>query len=71
VLIGGNGAGRPNYSALGRTCGPTPTGREARTYRLGRRGIDLIEAKRRIAYIGAELQTNMRAMAGTSRFAMY
>jgi len=35
---------------------PTPTGRDKRVYSLGRRRVDLIEAKRRIAYIGAELQ---------------
>jgi ABC-type molybdenum transport system ATPase subunit/photorepair protein PhrA len=35
---------------------PTPTGRERLVYRLGRRRVDIIEAKRRIAYVGAELQ---------------
>src|SRR5208283_5057077 len=35
---------------------PTPTGRERRVYRIGRREVDLIEAKPHIAYIGAELQ---------------
>src|SRR6202011_3581819 len=35
---------------------PTPTGREKRVYRLGRRRVELIDAKRRVAYVGAELQ---------------
>jgi molybdate transport system ATP-binding protein len=57
ALIGGNGAGKTQLLKLiGTDVWPTPTGREARTYRLGRRPIDLIEAKRRIAYVGAELQ---------------
>ena len=35
---------------------PTPTGRERREYRLGRRKIEIAEARARIAYVGAELQ---------------
>jgi molybdate transport system ATP-binding protein len=57
ALIGGNGAGKTQLLKLLSTAvWPTPTGREARVYSLGRRRVDLIEAKRRIAYIGAELQ---------------
>jgi molybdate transport system ATP-binding protein len=57
ALIGGNGAGKTQLlKLLGTDVWPTPTGREQRTYRLGRRHVDLIAAKQRIAYIGAELQ---------------
>ncbi|MDB6086717.1 MAG: hypothetical protein JWN43_4598 [Gammaproteobacteria bacterium] len=57
ALIGGNGAGKTQLLKLLSTdIWPTPTGREARTYSVGRRHVDLIEAKQRIAYIGAELQ---------------
>jgi len=57
ALIGGNGAGKTQLLKLLSTAvWPTPTGREERVYSLGRRRVDLIEAKRRIAYIGAELQ---------------
>ena len=57
ALIGGNGAGKTQLLKLiGTAVWPTPTGREKRSYRLGRRHVDLIEAKQRIAYIGAELQ---------------
>jgi molybdate transport system ATP-binding protein len=35
--------------------GPAPN-RDGRHYRLGRRPVELIEAKRRVAYVGAELQ---------------
>jgi molybdate transport system ATP-binding protein len=59
ALIGGNGAGKTQLLKLiGTDVWPTPTatGSERRTYRLGRRHVDLMEAKRRIAYIGAELQ---------------
>jgi molybdate transport system ATP-binding protein len=57
ALIGGNGAGKTQLLKLiGTAVWPTPTGRERRTYRLGRRAVDVIEAKERIAYIGAELQ---------------
>jgi len=57
ALVGGNGAGKTQLLKLiGTDVWPTPTGRETRTYRLGRRRVDLIEAKQRIAYVGAELQ---------------
>jgi molybdate transport system ATP-binding protein len=57
ALVGGNGAGKTQLLKLiGTDVWPTPTGRENRIYRLGRRHVDLIEAKQRIAYIGAELQ---------------
>jgi molybdate transport system ATP-binding protein len=57
ALIGGNGAGKTQLLKLLSTdVWPTPTGREARIYSLGRRHVDLIAAKRRIAYVGAELQ---------------
>jgi molybdate transport system ATP-binding protein len=57
ALIGGNGAGKTQLLKLLATdVWPTPTGREARRYRVGRREIDLIAAKQGIAYVGAELQ---------------
>jgi molybdate transport system ATP-binding protein len=57
ALIGGNGAGKTQLLKLLATdVWPTPTGREARSYRAGGREIDLIAAKQRIAYVGAELQ---------------
>jgi molybdate transport system ATP-binding protein len=57
ALIGGNGAGKTQLlKLLGTDVWPTPTGRETRTYSLGTRPVDLIAAKERIAYIGAELQ---------------
>ena len=57
ALIGGNGAGKTQLLKLiGTDVWPTPTGRETRTYKLGRRRVDLIEARQRIAYVGAELQ---------------
>ena len=57
ALIGGNGAGKTQLLKLiGTAVWPTPTARGKRTYRLGRRSVDVIEAKQRIAYIGAELQ---------------
>jgi molybdate transport system ATP-binding protein len=57
ALIGGNGAGKTQLlKLLSAAVWPTPTGRESRVYSLGRRHVDLIEAKQRIAYIGAELQ---------------
>jgi len=57
ALIGGNGAGKTQLLKLiGTDVWPTPTGRETRAYRLGRRRVDVIEAKQRVAYVGAELQ---------------
>jgi len=57
ALIGGNGAGKTQLlKLLGTDVWPTPTGREIRTYSLGTRPVDVIAAKQRIAYIGAELQ---------------
>jgi molybdate transport system ATP-binding protein len=57
ALIGGNGAGKTQLlKLLGTDVWPTPTGRETRTYSLGARPVDLIAAKQRMAYIGAELQ---------------
>jgi molybdate transport system ATP-binding protein len=57
ALIGGNGAGKTQLLKLiGTVVWPTPTGRETLTYRVGRRSVAVIEAKERIAYVGAELQ---------------
>ena len=57
ALIGENGSGKTQLlKLLAGDVWPTPTGREARVYRIGRRETDLIEAKSRIAYLGGELQ---------------
>jgi len=57
ALVGDNGAGKTQLlKLLAGDVWPTPTGREKRIYRIGRREVDLIEAKARIAYVGAELQ---------------
>ena len=57
ALIGGNGAGKTQLLKLLCTdVWPTPTGGEVRSYRAGGRQIDLIAAKQRVAYVGAELQ---------------
>jgi molybdate transport system ATP-binding protein len=57
ALVGGNGAGKTQLlKVIATHVWPTPTGREKLVYRLGRRRVDRIEAKQRIAYVGAELQ---------------
>ena len=57
ALIGGNGAGKTQLlKTLSADVWPTPTGRETREYRVGRRRIDVTDAKPKIAYVGAELQ---------------
>jgi molybdate transport system ATP-binding protein len=61
ALLGENGAGKTQLlKLLSGDIWPTPTRRESlgdgRTFRVGRRRLDLIRAKSRIAYIGAERQ---------------
>lgn len=57
ALIGSNGAGKTQLlKLLSADVWPTPTGSERRSYRSGGRNVDLIEAKRRVAYVGAEQQ---------------
>ncbi len=57
ALIGANGAGKTQLlKLLAGDVWPTPTASEGRTYRLGERTVDVIEAKGRIAYLGAETQ---------------
>jgi molybdate transport system ATP-binding protein len=59
ALLGDNGAGKTQLlKTLSGDVWPTPGARRhgGRTYRIGRDPLDLIEAKRRIAYVGAEQQ---------------
>ncbi len=57
ALIGANGAGKTQLlKLLAGDVWPTPTASGSRTYRHGRRVVDVIEAKSRIAYLGAETQ---------------
>ncbi|MGA2397893.1 MAG: ATP-binding cassette domain-containing protein [Steroidobacteraceae bacterium] len=57
ALLGANGAGKTQLlKLLAGDVWPTPTAAGRRTYRLGRREVDLIEAKSRIVYLGAEMQ---------------
>ncbi len=57
ALIGANGAGKTQLlKLLAGDVWPTPTAAGRRTYHLGAQEVDLIEAKSRIAYLGAEMQ---------------
>lgn len=57
ALVGANGAGKTQLlKLLAGDVWPTPTAAGRRVYRLGRRAVDVIEAKSRIAYLGAETQ---------------
>jgi molybdate transport system ATP-binding protein len=60
ALIGDNGAGKTQLlKLLSGDVWPTPsagTVSNARSYRVARRPVDLIEAKGRVAYVGAEQQ---------------
>ncbi len=61
ALLGDNGAGKTQLlKLLSGEVWPSPGRREpqhaSRSYRVGRRQVDLIDAKRRIAYVGAERQ---------------
>jgi molybdate transport system ATP-binding protein len=57
ALLGANGAGKTQLlKLLAGDVWPTPTAAGRRTYHLGRQQVDLIEAKSRIAYLGAEMQ---------------
>jgi molybdate transport system ATP-binding protein len=59
ALLGDNGAGKTQLlKILSGDVWPTPGRRRdaGRTYRIGRDRVELIEAKRRVAYVGAEQQ---------------
>jgi molybdate transport system ATP-binding protein len=58
VLVGDNGAGKTQLlKLLSGDVWPTPgSAGSSRTFRVGRRALDLIDAKRRIAYVGGERQ---------------
>jgi molybdate transport system ATP-binding protein len=57
ALLGANGAGKTQLlKLLAVDVWPTPTAAGRRTYHSGRQEVDLIEAKSRIAYLGAEMQ---------------
>jgi molybdate transport system ATP-binding protein len=59
ALLGENGAGKTQLlKLLSGDIWPTPTraATAARSYRAGRQAVDLIDAKRRIAYLGGERQ---------------
>jgi molybdate transport system ATP-binding protein len=61
ALLGDNGAGKTQLlKLLSGDVWPTPVGGgsnpDGRRYRLGRQQLELIDAKRRVAYVGAEQQ---------------
>ncbi|HEY0748664.1 MAG TPA: ATP-binding cassette domain-containing protein [Steroidobacteraceae bacterium] len=63
AVLGENGAGKTQLLKLiSGDVWPTPTrltaagGKDGRTFRLGRRSLDLLDAKQRIAYVGGERQ---------------
>ena len=61
ALVGDNGAGKTQLlkclsGDVWPTAGGTASSGDGRQYRLGRRAVDVIEAKSRVAYVGAEQQ---------------